>query len=106
MPPRPAAIYANLLKVEVHLLARNDPESMQEVKIISILKDAMIERCEKLAMKAQLSSPQSRTRLVEAPMDFKLKRLEKWWEAMEASGRTKSSAGRVRTRCTHMFSRS
>lgn len=94
LPPRPAAIYANLLKVEAHVLAKNDAESLQEAQLISILKDAMVERCEKLAMKAQLSSPQMRSNIVEAPSDFKLRRLERWWETMEASGKTKHSSNR------------
>lgn len=95
IPPRPAAIYANLLKVEAHALAKNDAESVRDVQYIHQLKEAMIKRCQKLAQQAINASPDplsSRTaKVVEAPLDFKLKRLEMWWETMEAHGKTKGS---------------
>lgn len=100
LPPRPAAIYANLLKVEAHILAKDGPEYARDIQHIRHLKEAMIKKCQQLALD-QLHSlsdttPSHHPSVVEAPEDFKLKRLEQWWAGME--DRTKAHPDSLRQR--------
>ncbi|OCB90108.1 hypothetical protein A7U60_g2667 [Sanghuangporus baumii] len=96
LPPRPAAIYANMLKVEAYNLAKNpnDPETLREIQEIQYLKDVMVKRCQKLAedtIRVYSATQGSRSvSVVEAPLDFKVQRLENWWERMEPRVKTKS----------------
>ena len=94
LPPRPAAIYANLLKVEAYTVSRNDVEHLKKIQY---LKEVVIRKCEKIAEEkietSQIGRLPTGGLLFEAPLDFRVKRLEQWWEQWERSGkpRTKSS---------------
>ncbi|EJD00126.1 uncharacterized protein FOMMEDRAFT_22554 [Fomitiporia mediterranea MF3/22] len=90
LPPRPAAIYANLLKVEACALAKNDADSLREVQHIRYLKEAMVKRCRKLTQDAIGHRSIQNISVVEAPLDFKLKRLEQWWTSIEARRKTQN----------------
>lgn len=98
LPPRPAAIYANLLKVETHALAKGDSESQRDLQYYRQLKDAMVKRCLKLVQDTVHANSDTRgsypVTIVRAPLEFKLRRLEQWWEYMEATGKTKGRYGR------------
>ncbi|KAI5121266.1 hypothetical protein M0805_002311 [Coniferiporia weirii] len=93
IPPRPAAIYANLLKVEAYALRKNDAEYLRYIRH---LKEAMVKKCQKLVQQTIMATPDSQpirhAPVVEAPLDFRLKRLEQWWEEMESRGRSKSKS--------------
>lgn len=96
LPPRPAAIYANLLKVEAHNIAKNDPHVDQDLQQIRQLKEAVVKKCQHLALKQLHAHTDSnnvpRKATFEAPEDFKLRRLEDWWLGMEAKLKIKETA--------------
>lgn len=83
IPPQTAGIYARLLKAEAIELAKNDRNSAEELKHIEYLKDVMVRKCEKIAIWKARTSPSPQPKQVKsatAPVDFRLRRMEQWWE--------------------------
>lgn len=98
-----------MLKVEAYNLAKdpNDPETIREIREIQYLKDVMIKRCQKLAQDTILAYSASHgsrpVSVVEAPLDFKVNRLENWWERMEPRVKTKGHSSHSRRQGTRQF---
>ncbi|EPQ60676.1 hypothetical protein GLOTRDRAFT_68519 [Gloeophyllum trabeum ATCC 11539] len=79
LPPRTALLYANLIRREQAELAKGTSANWELIMRMRHLKDRMIRKCMRLA---RVSPPkQSVTfKTVQAPPDFRLKELEKWFK--------------------------
>lgn len=80
LPPRTAQLYARLLKAEKSELAKKLNASWDRILEIRHLKDRMIRKCQRLAHSYSASKPSARVPFlsIHAPLDFRLKEMEKW----------------------------
>ncbi|KAI0778253.1 hypothetical protein BD413DRAFT_466587 [Trametes elegans] len=83
LPPRTAAIYGHLLKVEAVELARDRAANWERIVEIRHLKDRMIRKCTRLGRAAASKDkppPRVVFQTVHAPPDFRLKEMERWFK--------------------------
>lgn len=80
LPPRTAQLYARLLKAEKSELAKKSNASWDRILEIRHLKDRMIRKCQRLARSYSASRPSAKVPFlsIHAPLDFRLKEMEKW----------------------------
>lgn len=80
LPPRTAQLYARLLKAEKSELAKKLDASWDRILEIRHLKDRMIRKCQRLAHSYSTSKPSAKVPFlsIHAPLDFRLKEMEKW----------------------------
>ena len=83
LPPRTAHLYAHLLKAETSELAKKHSASWELILEIRHLKDRMIRKCQRLAhsYSAGKSSTRAPFLSIHAPVDFRLKEMEKWFRS-------------------------
>ncbi|KAI0375068.1 hypothetical protein BV20DRAFT_960124 [Pilatotrama ljubarskyi] len=83
LPPRTAAIYAHLLKVEASELAKDRAANWERIVEIRHLKDRMIRKCTRLgraAVPKDKPAPRVMFQTIHAPPDFRLKEMERWFK--------------------------
>lgn len=80
LPPRTAQLYSRLLKAEKSELAKKSNASWDRILEIRHLKDRMIRKCQRLARSYSASRPSAKVPFlsIHAPLDFRLKEMEKW----------------------------
>lgn len=80
LPPRTAQLYARLLKAEKSELAKKLNASWDRILEIRHLKDRMIRKCQRLAHSYAANRPSAKVPFmsIHAPLDFRLKEMEKW----------------------------
>ncbi|KAG2159817.1 uncharacterized protein EDB93DRAFT_18066 [Suillus bovinus] len=80
LPPRTAQLYARLLKAEKSELAKQLDASWDRILEIRHLKDRMIRKCQRLAHSYSAGKPSAKVPFlsIHAPLDFRLKEMEKW----------------------------
>ncbi|KAG2150047.1 hypothetical protein BD769DRAFT_374298 [Suillus cothurnatus] len=114
LPPRTAQLYARLLKAEKSELAKKSNASWDCILEIRHLKDRMIRKCQRLARSYSASRPSAKVPFlsVHAPLDFRLKEMEKWIRLhgeLDESSKTMPVGNSIRPRnsfccdrCTNM----
>ncbi|KAI0651921.1 hypothetical protein C8Q79DRAFT_897991 [Trametes meyenii] len=98
LPPRTAATYGHLLKVEAAELTKDRAANWERILEIRHLKDRMIRKCTRLgraAVPRDKPAPRVMFQTIHAPPDFRLKEMERWFKlqnvdvakvAMEGTG--------------------
>ncbi|KAI0669829.1 hypothetical protein C8Q78DRAFT_1037958 [Trametes maxima] len=98
LPPRTAATYGLLLKVEAAELTKDRAANWERIVEIRHLKDRMIRKCTRLgraAVPKDKPAPRVMFQTIHAPPDFRLKEMERWFKmqssdvvkvAMEGAG--------------------
>ncbi|KAI0275104.1 hypothetical protein BC834DRAFT_927771 [Gloeopeniophorella convolvens] len=84
LPPKTSVFYSQLLQQENAELAKGRSADWDRIVHIRHLKDRMIRKCQRLGRMAQTPSGAAAAfRVVHAPVDFRLKEMERWLRDQE-----------------------
>lgn len=85
LPPGTASMYEQLLKFEAFELGKKSALSWERILEIRHLKERMIRKCQKLAktMTPVRTGDLPAFQTLVAPLDFRLKEMEKWFQQQQ-----------------------